>query len=212
MNNPNDICFVYDKFTQAVIDMSLGQEKRFHVGHSEEKYWDAVFISCSSFFGFSIYLGAVLAGEIKVAEELFRLGKPFAGLFQMSDDLGDAMLGENTTDWREDQANLVILYGLIADYPEKKRFLELYPKVHSDPSALIEARDILFRCGAVSNAFYSMVKFYDEGVKIVKDISPPNPEPLLNYLDAFMPGLRKMLADGGYILKPGENLDVGGLR
>jgi geranylgeranyl pyrophosphate synthase len=200
-----DQALVHHEISKALPELCTGQHLKLSVGRSEEKYWEAITRGNAAFFSLAFFLGVFFGGNREIAEKLNKkikkLGEPIARFVQIGDDLGDVFESKDLVDWKEGQASLPILYGFNGQYPEKDRFLELYPKVHSDPEALNEARQILVRSGAIVFCYYHLIENYKQIKQCIKDLNPPDPEPILAMANLTIEPLRQDLKQHGYDLE-----------
>ena len=176
--DPERRAAVMDSLAQAALTLAYGEELDVRNLPGEDNYWKVTRAKCSSFFGTAMHIGAVLANaDPETAEQLRHLGAIAGDAIQVHDDLQDAMEIPANPDWKHGRNNLLFLYALTADHPDRERFKELRSQV-DDPAALRTAQQILIRCGAVSYAMYQLSQCYSAIRKIIEETPFADPEPL----------------------------------
>ena len=113
----------------------------------------------------------------KNAERLKELGKLYGEMVQIHDDLNDALAIPANPDWIQERLPLPILFAQTVEHAERARFLELRRQI-MDESALLEAQDILIRCGAVSYCVDQILRRHQAAQEIVAALSLPKREML----------------------------------
>jgi geranylgeranyl pyrophosphate synthase len=107
----------------------------------EAAYWRVTLAKTPPLFAGAFTLGALLAGATtEEARAVGALGEPIGRIIQAGDDMNDALETPAKPDWKSRWNNLAILFAMVADHPEKDRFLELLDQ-DDDPHALDEAQD-----------------------------------------------------------------------
>lgn len=143
---------------QMALDTAVGQELDVRNLTGEENYWRVIRAKSTPFYGAGLQVGGVLGGAApEVAQALYDIGVVLGEAVQIYDDLEDAFKVPANSDWAQGRNNLVILYGLTAQYPERGQFLELKQRV-DELAALEEAQRILIRSGAVSYCVYQIIQ------------------------------------------------------
>ena len=160
----------------------------------EAAYWKVTLAKTPPLFAAAFTLGALLAGtSIEEARAVGALGDPIGRIIQAGDDMNDALVTPAKPDWKSRWNNLAILFAMMADHPDKDRFLELLDQV-DDPQALDEAQDILVRCGAISYGTYQVIQGYQQGQELLNQLAPPHPEALGILLESLTDPARDLFA------------------
>jgi geranylgeranyl pyrophosphate synthase len=147
-------------FNQMILDTAAGQELDVSNLTGEENYWQLVRAKSTPFYGAGLEMGALLGGApAAVARELYNVGVLFGEAVQILDDLEDAFKTPANPDWLRGRNNLAILYGLTADYPRKRSFIQLMNQVE-DADILYQAQQLLIESGAVSYCTYQLLERY----------------------------------------------------
>ncbi len=147
---------------QALNRMALataaGQELDVRNLTGEENYWRVVRAKSTPFYGAGLEVGALLGGASRdAADALYHVGVLFGEAIQIYDDLEDAFQSPANSDWFQGRNNLLILYGLTADYEEKEQFLR-YRAQADDPEALRRAQEILISSGGVGYCAFQLLQ------------------------------------------------------
>jgi geranylgeranyl pyrophosphate synthase len=184
---------VMDSLAQMALTMAYGQDLDAQNLSGEDNYWKVTRGKSSSYFGTAMHIGALMgnAGP-EVAESLRKLGSVTGEVIQIHDDLKDAMETPANPDWKQKRNNLLFLYTLTADHPDRERFLELRSRV-DDPAVLREAQQILIRCGAVSYSLYHLCKRYQTGRQILENTNLVDPAPLQEVLVQYVRPVTELL-------------------
>lgn len=162
---------------------AAGQELDVRNLTGEENYWRVIRAKSTPFYGAGLEIGALLGGASEeVASTLYDIGVTFGEAIQIYDDLEDAFESPANSDWAQGRNNLVILYGLSADYPEKARFLDLRTRV-DDLDALREAQQILIRSGAVSYCAFQLVQRHQTVRQQIRELGLASTSRLESLLD-----------------------------
>jgi hypothetical protein len=106
--------------------------------------------------------------------------------------------GWQTTSKRE---LLAILYALTADHSERAQFEALIPRV-DDLQTLVEAQEIMVRCGAVSYCAYHIIRRYQIGLQLLGEIELADPAPMLDLLNGYPKPLVALLERVGARVPP----------
>ncbi len=139
---------------------AAGQEMDAQNLPGEENYWKVVRTKGSPFYAASLEMGALLGGaDPSLAKGLYDVGTLFGEMVQIYDDLEDAFQVPASPDWLQGRGNLLILYGITADHPQRERFVHLRSRA-GDADSLQEAQRILVACGAVSYCIYHLTQRY----------------------------------------------------
>ncbi|MEW5986456.1 MAG: polyprenyl synthetase family protein, partial [Chloroflexota bacterium] len=168
----------------------------------EENYWRIVAAKSTPFYGAALELGALLgSADPQVVSQLYRLGVMIGEMIQLEDDLTDALQTPANPDWGQGRNNLLILYALTADYPERSEFVTLLPHV-DDPRCLARAQVILVSCGAVSYGVYHLIQRYQAARRLLEETRLTNPEPLSEMLTRYGESLASYLKVSGSNVEP----------
>lgn len=148
--------------THALNRMALataaGQELDVRNLSGQENYWQVVRAKSTPFYGTGLEIGALLGGaDADLVQTLYNVGVLFGEAIQIYDDLEDAFQSPANSDWAQGRNNLVLLYGLTAEYPQKEEFLALKGRA-DDLASLHKAQQLLIDSGAVSYAAFQLLE------------------------------------------------------
>ncbi|MDQ2691542.1 MAG: polyprenyl synthetase family protein [Chloroflexota bacterium] len=175
-----------NSLNRMMLRIAHGQDLDTQNPEDQAAYWRVVENKSAPFFGSALALGAILAGAGDGAtKNLERLGRLYGEMIQIHDDLNDAMAVPANPDWLQKRKPLPILFALTVDHPGRGRFIELYENMASG-KALVEAQEILIRCGAVSYCVDELLRRYQNAQKLLDEISLPNPEALDSLLEGVI--------------------------
>lgn len=164
--------------SHMIATVAHGQELDVRNQASEAHYWQVTRLKSALFFGTGLYLGALYANaDLEAAEELLELGKIYGEMMQIHDDLNDSLASPANPDWLGGRYPLPILFAEVVDHPQRKRFLELRPRV-ADKQSLEEAQAILVSSGAISYSVNELMLRHEQALDKLEALQPPNPEPL----------------------------------
>jgi len=160
----------------------------------EMAYWELVRAKSSPFFGAALQAGALI-GETssEIVEQVKRFGWLYGEMIQIHDDLNDAMALPANPDWLLERASLPILFAKIVDHPDRERFLELRASL-PDPDTLLEAQEILIRCGALSYCVDQLLQRYQAAQALLTATPLVCRDSLENLLADVVDPIRKMFA------------------
>jgi geranylgeranyl pyrophosphate synthase len=193
---------VMDSLAQMALTMAYGQDLDARNLTGEENYWKVTHAKSSSYFGTAMHIGAILGkANPKTVERLRQLGAITGDAVQIHDDIQDAMETPANPDWKQGRNNLLFLYALTADHPDRDRFKTLRSQV-DDPDALRAAQQILIKSGAVSYAMYHLSQSYLAARKILKDTPLADPDSLRTVLDEYIVPLIHLLKKLGIAVPP----------
>ena len=137
---------------------AAGQELDVRNLSGEENYWHVVRAKSTPFYGTGLEIGALLGGASpKMTEVMYNVGVLFGEAIQIYDDLEDAFQSTANSDWAQGRNNLVLLYGLTAEYSQKEAFLT-YKNQAADVTALHRAQQLLIESGAVSYCAFQLLQ------------------------------------------------------
>ena len=182
------------KATSALADMmldtALGQRMDVLNEGGEEEYWQVAFAKSSPFCRSAFTIGAILGGgDERTVDALTQVGALVGETQQLHDDLDDALAVPAQPDWRRPRNNLLTLYALTIDHPDRERFIELL-KDPEDVDHLQEAQSILARSGAVSYCAYHLVKRHKEAYDLVAGLKLVDAGALNEFMDNhFLPAM-----------------------
>ncbi len=173
-----------------LLDTALGQRMDVLNEGGEEEYWQVAFAKSSPFCRSAFAVGAILGGaEEGAVAALTRVGALVGETQQLHDDLDDALATPAQPDWRRPRNNLLTLYALTVDHPERARF-ETLLQTPEDPETLAEAQAVLSRSGAVSYCAYHLVKRHKEAFDLVRGLDLVDPDALNEFMDNhFLPAM-----------------------
>lgn len=165
------------------VDTCWGQQLDAWDAQDEEGYWRLARTKTPPLFGFALALGALCAGSsVERAAEYDELGVSLGLLVQVSDDASDALTRPARADWQRHGSNLAILFARSTDHEHRDRFVELTKQI-DDEASLREAQETLVRCGAFSYCAYKIVEFSRDARAKVAELDPPDPAPLLGFVE-----------------------------
>lgn len=167
------------------------------VAGGEEDYWRIVEAKTPPLFRFALAVGALLGGaSLETARRLGGLGTLMGLMIQVNDDFGDAMQVPAAGDWQRPWNSLPMLFALTAEHAEREKFRRLCDRA-SDPAALREAHQVLFRCGAVSFCAYKMIEIGGQARELLALLPLVRPEALHELLEAQLQPFAGLLAAAG---------------
>ena len=179
------------------VDTCWGQQLDAWDAQDEEGYWRLARTKTPPLFGFALALGALAAGcSVERTAEYDELGVSLGLLVQVSDDSSDALTRPAKADWQRHGSNLAILFARSTDHEQRDRFVELAERV-DDEASLREAQEILIRCGAFSYCAYKIVEFSRDARAKIAELDPPDPQPLIGFVEQLTRPLVKMLEKVG---------------
>ena len=193
---------VMDALAQMALTMAYGQDLDARNLTGEENYWKVTHAKSSSYFGTAMHIGGILGkAKKKTIESLRRLGSITGDAIQIHDDIQDALDTPANPDWKQGRNNLLFLYALTADHPDRERFRDIRTQV-DDPAVLRSAQQILIRSGAVSYAMYRLCQSYQEARKILRETPFSDPAPLRSVIDQYIVPLVHLLKNIGIPVPP----------
>jgi geranylgeranyl pyrophosphate synthase len=204
-NTPTDAgrrAAVMDSLAQMALTMAYGQDLDSRNLSGEDNYWKVTHAKSSSYFGTAMHIGAILGkANPKTVDRLRELGAITGDVIQVHDDIQDALETPANPDWKQRRNNLLFLYALTADHPDRERFTTLRSQV-DDPDALRAAQQILIRSGAVSYAMYHLCQRYLAARKILKETPLVDPASLRSVIDEYIVPLVHLLKSLGIVVPP----------
>jgi geranylgeranyl diphosphate synthase, type I len=176
--DPTIMSIILASLNRMFLMTALGQHWDVLGSNDEESYWRMMRTKSSPFFGVALQVGALLSGvSNEIASQLEKFGRLYGEMIQIHDDLTDTMAVPANPDWLQGRSPLPILFTKSVDHPERPRFLELLPKV-SDEDALLEAQEILIRCGAVSYCVDQLLQKHQAAQDLLATVPLPRREVL----------------------------------
>lgn len=177
---------------------AYGQQLDVENRGDEADYWRVVRAKSTPFYGAAFEVGALLGGaDPATTNALKEVGLLLGEIVQLHDDLFDVFAVPAKPDWNRPENNLLLLYALTADYPEKVQFQEMIRRVPLDEQSLQEVQRILIRSGAVSYCVYNLIQRHREAIAQVKTLQLVDQEAILNPMrDQTIPALA-LLKDVG---------------
>lgn len=189
-----------ESVASAAMDTAWGQHldtRELGDQDPEAAYWQATATKTPPLFASALFLGALCGGaEVATAHRIATLADPIGKVVQAGDDMTDALVSPAKPDWISGWNNLVILFALEADHPERERFRQLREHVHL-PEALQEAQGILVRCGAISYGCYHVIDGYNDACDRLQTLGLPRPESLGRLLESLVQPSRDLFVHHG---------------
>ncbi len=194
--------------TSMCVQTAYGQQLDVANLVGEENYWRLIRAKSAPFYRASLEVGALIAGaDAALTEGVGEFGALLGEVVQILDDQMDALKQPANADWLEGRNNLLIMYALTSDYPEKERFLALRAQV-ADREALTEAQLILGHCGAVSYALYERVTRLRAMKQLAQNLPLKNPQPLLDQVMMYAEEVAAMLRRTGVVISAESLLNL----
>ncbi len=160
-----------DGLNQAALTTAFGQYLDTQNPADETAYWRVVQTKSAPFFGAALHVGALVGGACaQIAAQLRCLGRLYGEMIQIHDDLNDSLAVPANPDWMLGRAPLPILFAQVVNHPERARFQELRRAI-PDSEALVEAQNILIRCGAVSYGIHQLLFRYQQAQVALRALS-----------------------------------------
>jgi hypothetical protein len=117
-------------------------------------------------------------------------------MIQIHDDLNDALAVPASPDWTLGRFSLLILFASTVDHPDKDEFLQLRKNI-SDQEALVQAQEILIRCGAISYCIHVLLERYKTAGQLLESAPVPNKEGLHSLLKSAVQPVLDLYASLG---------------
>jgi len=170
---------IMHNLTQMMVHTAIGQYGDAHRKiEDENEYWQNVRAKSSPFFASVFYIGALAGGAaVDTADKYSQIGGLYGEMIQIHDDLKDALQTPAAQDWADGHTSLPILYASNVDHFKKGRFLNLRTFINQ-PDNLLEAQNILLRCGAVSYCNQQLIKRYHQAKQILDSMEISNRGPM----------------------------------
>ncbi|MDX1614448.1 MAG: polyprenyl synthetase family protein [Candidatus Promineifilaceae bacterium] len=158
--------------SRTALATAVGQHLDQALEPNEANYWDVVTAKSTPFYAAAHQLGAVVGGAPEADWPRFhQYGTIIGELIQLEDDLLDALETPANPDWHNAGNNLLLVYAMTADHPDKTRFRELLPLVRSgDPAALAAAQSILLSAGAFSYTVHQLIMRYKQARQLLQSL------------------------------------------
>ena len=166
---------------QMALDTAVGQyldSTSPPLTDAETKYWQTIRAKSGPFFGAGLQMGAILNQmPSPLPQQLYHLGELVGDMVQIADDLEDIFDKQPHSDWQHPHKNLLLLYALIADYPQKATF-----KQHLAQNNLEAARELLIEMGAIHYALHTLQETQKEAFTYLDTITTLHDSTPLTYL------------------------------
>lgn len=169
----------------------------------EDAYFRVIDSKTPPLFSCALALGALHAGgDPELVERVGALGHEHGRMIQISDDLKDALEVPPTPDWQRPTNNLALLYAATAEHAERERFGELLARLRTpdpahDAPLLVEAQQIVWRCGAAAYCIYHMIAAHQRALASLDALALPDPTPLRRLLASPMQPVLAILRRAG---------------
>lgn len=161
-------------------ETAIGQELESSAAAGFEAFWEMVDRKTVPLVATVLELGALAAGaDPTTAAALTRLALPLGRILQVGDDCTDA-LGEQASDWRTPQHNLVMRYTLSG--PNAAELTTLLRDAANGES-LQAAKLLLLRDGALVYAIHAQLATLADLAQTVAVLPLPNPAPFLGIVE-----------------------------
>jgi geranylgeranyl pyrophosphate synthase len=184
---------VLANFNRMYFMTALGQHWDVQCPADEDSYWRMVRTKSSPFFGVALQIGAMLGrASNHVAKKLDEIGRIYGEMIQIHDDLNDTMAFPANPDWLHGRFPLPILFAQSVNHPDRLRFIELRENISSQ-DALLEAQEILIRCGAVSYCIDQLLCRHQAAQEILYGTKLARPDLVKNLLEEVIAPVRKLL-------------------
>jgi geranylgeranyl pyrophosphate synthase len=166
----------------------------------EQDYWNVVSAKSTPFYGSAVEVGGIIGGaKSSVCQRLFDMGILMGEIVQLHDDLFDAFAKPAKPDWERPQNNLLMLYVMTADHPDREEFQRLSTEVF-DPQKLNRGQEILIRSGAVSFCAYQLLQRYQKLNQMTEELEIAKPDELKELFDVqFQPAMMLLQKVGAEI-------------
>mgnify|MGYP000306518190 CR=1 FL=1 len=185
---------IYQRLTAMLLQTTLGQYWDSHNPSDEASYWQVTRAKSSPYFATSFYVGVRMAGgDHELAARVAEVGALYGEMIQINDDLNDVMETPANVDWLQGRYPLPILFATLVPHPERERFLEVRTQI-ADEAALIEAQEILIRCGAMSFGVDQLLQRYQQATAHLDACALAQPGYLQQILDEVVAPAQRLLA------------------
>ena len=178
--------------SRMISTTAFGQELDIRNPADETSYWKVVENKSAPFYGCAFHLGAILGeGTDEAADGLKRLGELYGEMIQIHDDLNDTMAVPANPDWLQGRKPLPILFAHSVEHSQRERFIELHQNISAE-GALLEAQEILIRCGAVSYCVDQLLHRYRAAQEILKQTPLQNRGMIDSVMDAILAPVQRL--------------------
>jgi geranylgeranyl pyrophosphate synthase len=179
---------------RGIRETARGQEMESTATGSYESYWNVVDHKTPPLVATALELGALAAGADPLhAAALTQLAVPLGRVLQIGDDANDA-LGDDATDWRTPQLNLLMLYSLSG--PDREELGGLLRRGH-DRESLRAAQLLMLRDGALGYAVHALTTTLAAMDAAIESLALPDRRPLLRLVAQQREGLETVLRSSG---------------
>jgi geranylgeranyl pyrophosphate synthase len=173
---------------QADAHTAVGQYLDAQPG-GEDHYWQVVELKSRPYYAAAMGVGAIAAGASReTVAQMVALGNLMGVVAQLRDDLMDAMSDEAGSDWITGN-NILLVYGRVAEYPEREKFLYLADEAYVMEDARQEAQEILIECGAVDYAVHLIGEYGQKMYELLDEMTVADRRPLAEVIEriTFVP-------------------------
>ena len=156
-----------------------GQELDTRNPDSEEGYWQVVNGKSSPYHQAAFEIGAWIGrAASETVWSAANFGRIYGEIIQIHDDFKDTMAVPASPDWILGRSTLPILFAQVVEHPECQHFAELRRSIMegAGDDLLLQAQEILVRCGAVSYTIDQMLTRCTQVEKILAGMRLPAPE------------------------------------
>lgn len=190
---PTRQSLIVRRLNQMMLKTTVGQYWDSQNPSDEESYWRVAHTKSSPYFSTSLFVGAVMGGaDEDTAERLAALGAVYGEMIQVNDDLNDVMEVPANVDWAEGRYPLPILFAASVNHPQQARFLALRSQVH-DEASLLEAQEILIRCGAMSYGVEQLSQRYQKAIHILEKTPLADPTPINQLVEKLFAPINRLM-------------------
>ena len=149
----------------------MGFEDRFDV--TEDEYMEMIFKKTGALIAAATKVGAIMGGATQeVIDAMYEYGRLIGLAFQIQDDYLDLASDEETlgkpigSDIEKGKMTIIAIKGLASD--ESGRLLEILKDENNSQDDIVEAIEILTKCGAIEYARTLALKSVDEAKEVLE--------------------------------------------
>jgi geranylgeranyl pyrophosphate synthase len=185
---------VFHQLNRMILQTTLGQYLDSQNPCDEESYWRVTRTKSSPFFATSFFVGAIMSGTPEaLAQELGEIGSIYGEMIQINDDLNDVLATPANPDWLQGRFPLPILFATLVPHPERERFIRLRSQANEE-WALIEAQEILIRCGAISYGIDQLLRRAEEIHRLLAQTPLAKPQVIEEMMNSLLNPVQNLLA------------------
>jgi geranylgeranyl pyrophosphate synthase len=185
---------IFQRLNRMILQTTLGQYLDTQNLGDEASYWRVTRTKSSPFFGASFFVGALMSGSGEaIAAQLGEIGEIYGEMVQINDDLNDTLATPANADWLQGRYPLPILFATLVPHPERERFLALRSQV-GEEWALVEAQEILIRCGAISYGIDQLLKRAERIRRLLQQTPLAEPAVIEEMLEGMLAPVTTLLA------------------